>query len=233
MWPAFGSTCHPPWAILKWTRVQDAEPRESDPTFTWTCVWRNWEWWQLSVHTIIVPWAWHCGVLRLLLAKSCLLRSARVTLYSPEVEGTHHAIKSSVQPPSKFKANRKIFPESICVPIWWRRHVFRRYWKTSSAPSGITGLSNGVPNIPSYGDFLSASLSCTYRKKKQKHSSASLLHFSERPDWTRRAEEPSFSLHESLLRQFHLFLIGMELTCRDSNTSPHKREFIPIDYLYG
>ena len=33
-------------------------------------------------------------------------------------------------------------------------------------------------------------------------------------------------------RQFRWFLIGMELTCRDTNISLHKREWTPANYLY-
>ena len=37
----------------------------------------------------------------------------------------------------------------------------------SSAPSGISGPSNGVPRLVSYGNLLSASLSCMFRKMTQ------------------------------------------------------------------
>ena len=74
-------------------------------------------------------------------------------------------IKSPIQPPPEFSAYPINVPGSIFVPNWslsWKKD-FQRF----QPQNGFTGPSNGVPNLVSYCDFLSASLSCMFRKEQK------------------------------------------------------------------
>ena len=88
--------------------------------------------------------------------------------------------------------------------------------------NGITGPSNGVPNLLSYGEFLSASLSCTFRKYRR---IPPLL----TKEFLKDPTEPAVQRYlvcpcELRVGQFRWFRIGMGLTCRDSDTTLQKRE---------
>ena len=65
---------------------------------------------------------------------------------------------------------------------------------------------------------------------EQKHSIASVHQVSERAERTRSAEASSLTLRTGV-RQLRWFMIGMKLTCRDSNTSRHKNEQCSAKYL--
>ena len=84
-----------------------------------------------------------------------LMWTSGATLFSMSCQSA--MIRSPVQPLPEFRFLGRNF-----APKWlWRLWSFVEIGLTEiKAPQGVTGPSNRVPNLPSHGDFRSASLSC-------------------------------------------------------------------------